>query len=213
MNIEDVYGIFQKYFRRRRLDKFRTLFPETLCKTIIDIGGRRYQWDHLNYGSEVTILNTDIRDASSNYNPSYHYVLGDARNVELPDESFDLAFSNSVIEHVGDWSDQVRFARELRRLGKSVYCQTPNKWFFFEPHLLTPFIHWLPRRWQTYTLFRYFTFWGLLTKPDRQYVRDFVGPTRLLSKSELASLFPDCDILTERFLLLPKSFIAVRRRD
>src|SRR2546425_12736950 len=96
-------------------------------------------------------------------------------------------------------------------LGKHIYCQTPNKWFFIEPHLIAPFVHWLPRRWRTYTLLRYCTLWGLVTKPDKEYVRNFVRTTRLLTKSELRTLFPECDILVEYFLLMPKSFIVVCR--
>jgi hypothetical protein len=210
MDIHLIYSLFACHFRPRRLEKFRSLFPEELCGTIIDMGGCRYQWDQLKYGSNVTILNIDIHEANSNDNPKYRYVAGDARNVDFPDEAFDLAFSNSVIEHVGEWTDQVRFAAEMRRLGRHIYCQTPNKWFFIEPHFISPFVHWLPRRWQTYTLFRYFTLWGLVTKPDKEYVKKVVGTIRLLTKSELRKLFPDCDILVERFLLMPKSFIVVR---
>jgi hypothetical protein len=211
MNIHAIYGVFRKYFQPRRLAQFRSLFPEGLCRTIIDVGGSTYQWDQLNYESRITILNVDINEARPHGNPNYQYVTGDARKVELSSGMFDLAFSNSVIEHVGEWPDQIRFAGEMRRLGKSIYCQTPNKWFFMEPHLITPFVHWLPLRWRTYTLLRYFTVWGLLTKPDEKWIRDHVWRTRLLTKSELELLFPDCDILVERFLLMRKSFIVVRR--
>ncbi len=39
-----------------------------------------------------------------------------------------------------------------------------------------------------------------------------VESTRLLRKSEMRQLFPDCEILTERMLwVLPKSYIAFRR--
>ncbi len=211
MDIKVIYGLFKNHFRPRRLEQFRSLFPEKLCGTIIDLGGCRYQWDQLKYDSNVTILNIDIHEANSNDNPNYRYVFGDARNVDFADGAFDLAYSNSVIEHVGEWPDQVRFAAETRRLGRDIYCQTPNKRFFMEPHLITPFVHWLPRRWQTYTLFRYFTLWGLVTKPDKEDVRNIAQTIRLLTKSELRTLFPDCDVLVERFLLMPKSFIVVRR--
>ena len=38
-----------------------------------------------------------------------------------------------------------------------------------------------------------------------------VDQTRLLTKSEVRQLFPDCEIITERTLwVIPKSYIAVR---
>ena len=37
--------------------------------------------------------------------------------------------------------------------------------FPIEPHVLTPFIHWLPRKLQA-RLLRNFTVWGLMTRPD-----------------------------------------------
>jgi hypothetical protein len=38
-----------------------------------------------------------------------------------------------------------------------------------------------------------------------------VSSTRLLGKSEMHELFPDCRILTERMLwIIPKSYIAIR---
>jgi methyltransferase family protein len=137
-NIHDICSLaalFMPHFRRRRPGEFRRSFPEQLSPTIIDMGGRHYQWHQSKHNSKVTILTLDIDEANSNRNSSYHYLGGHARYVGLPDRAFDLAFSNSVIEHFGEWSDQVRFA-EMRRLGRHIYCQTPNKWFFIEPHLL-----------------------------------------------------------------------------
>lgn len=80
---------------------------------------------------------------------------------------------------------------------------------FFEPHLLTPLVHFFPRAIQA-RLLRYFTVWGLMTKPSRAMVREFLDETRLLRYEEMRELFPDCEILRERFLGMTKSYVAVR---
>ena len=209
MNIHNIYAIFMKYFRTKRLSEFSKLFPEHTCKRIIDLGGTTYQWDHLCYKSEVTILNLDVHKKIKGPD-RYHFVQGDACNTGYPGKSFDLAFSNSVIEHVGDWNAQKKFAQEMLRIGKRIYLQTPNKRFFVEPHLIAPFIHYLPQKWAL-PLVRYFTVYGLVTKPTRKQAELFLSSIRLLGKRELKELFPGCDILTERFLFMAKSYIVVKR--
>ena len=61
---------------------------------------------------------------------TFHVIEGDACSVEqFGDRSFDLVFSNSVIEHVGPPAKQAEFAHEVLRLGRSYWVQTPSKWF------------------------------------------------------------------------------------
>lgn len=119
--------------------------------------------------------------------------------------------SNSVIEHLGTSDGQQEFAREVRRVGKGYFVQTPNRYFPVESHLLTPFVHWLPRCWQK-KLLRNFTLWRLITRPGQEYCARFHAEVRLLSKAEMAELFPGARIVTERFLGLPKSLIAIGTR-
>jgi SAM-dependent methyltransferase len=71
-----------------------------------------------------------------------------ASGTELPfeDDSFDIAFSNAVVEHVGGREQQRRFVAELCRVAPRVFVSTPNRWFPVETHTLVPFVHWLPRR-------------------------------------------------------------------
>lgn len=70
---------------------------------------------------------------------------GDDLTYPFPDGFFDLVLSDQVIEHVGDLDG---FASEVARvsapgsLGLHIY---PAKWCPIEPHLLTPFTHWLPK--------------------------------------------------------------------
>ena len=100
-------------------------------------------------------------------------------------------------------------AREVARVGRAFFVQTPDRRFPVEPHLLTPFIHYLPRHVQ-YHLIRNVTVWGLLTRPSVQRSEAFLREIRLLSRQELQLLFPDAVIFSERFLGMSKSLVAFR---
>jgi SAM-dependent methyltransferase len=142
--------------------------------------------------------------------PRFQYVKGDGRRLAFADGSFDLAFANSVIEHVGTLEDQRRFAHEMLRVGRRLYCQTPNRWFPVEFHYLGLFVHWLPRNWFTYFVHRRLTLRGVLGKPTRQQSLELRSEIRLLSRRELATLFPGCEIKSERVLGWTKSFVVWR---
>jgi len=82
-----------------------------------------------------------------------------------------------------------------------------------EQHLLTPLVHWLPKRWQA-AIVRRGTVWSALTRPttDRRdfYIEHFLRDVRLLSCREVRRLFPGARIIRERFLGMTKSLIAWR---
>jgi hypothetical protein len=191
------------YFRRRRFRGFDQFLSG--LETIVDFGGTPQIWLNV-HRRDVVLLNIDDQQVP----PGFVAMKGDARKTNFPDEHFDLAFSNSTIEHVGTWEDQQAFARELRRVGKRVYCQTPARGFFFEPHYFTPFIAWFGLLLNRYWFVRYFTYYGLRWKPSLEQVRDFQSHLRLLTYSEMRQLFPDCTIQRERFLGMTKSYIATR---
>ena len=122
-------------------------------------------------------------------------------------DSFDHCYSNSVIEHIGEWDDQKCVADEIRRVGRSYYVQTPNFYFFIEPHFIAPFIHWLPVKLRI-KLVRYFTLWGLTLRPDQAEIESAVRETVLLTKRQMRVLFPDASFLSERVLGMQKSIIS-----
>jgi len=104
-------------------------------------------------------------------------------------------------------------AAEAQRVGRAYWIQTPNRRFPLETHLLTPFVHLLPRKMQAIAVGR-LTVWSLLNRgraAEKQWYLDhFLNDVRLLSAGEFASLFPAATIRQERFLLLTKSLIATR---
>jgi hypothetical protein len=184
------------FFRTRRLLDFKERYAD--CKFIADIGGDPSVWDVVGRSEGIAIVNIWVPD----HRGSLPFILGDGCCLPFADKSVDLAFSNSAIEHVGDFAHQSKFAEEMLRVGKKVYCQTPCRWFPIDPHLSAFFLHWLPRSWLTPRLLRYFTLNGWLL--GRSYEYDVTW----LSKSQLTRIFPQCSIQTERFLGLPKSFIV-----
>jgi hypothetical protein len=157
-----------------------------------------YTWEILGRSSGVTILNIlPTKDTGG-----FTHVQGSACDIPFPDKSFDLAFSNSAIEHVGSEENQFKFASEMMRVGKRIYCQTPSRLFPIDPHLTALFLHWLPNSWLTPRILRYFTLNGWLLRKPYQY------DVTWISKRKLKKMFPGCKITTERFLLMPKSFIV-----
>jgi len=187
---------------------FAEQFRVSASTTVLDIGGAPETWDLLPIRPQVTLLN--IWPLCPWRLPErMQYVHGDARATGFADSSFDLAFSNSVIEHVGTWEDQRRFAEEVRRIARDYYVQTPNRAFPIEPHYAAPFVHWLPQHVQRRIL-RYATPWGWLQRPTQAYVDRVVAEIRLLDEREVRTLFPDATISVERVCGFAKSFIAVR---
>jgi len=66
-----------------------------------------------------------------------------AANAELPfaDDSFDIATSNAVLEHVGSFENQFFFVRELCRVARRVFISVPNRLFPVEHHTSIPLAH------------------------------------------------------------------------
>jgi len=193
------------YFRSRRHRWLAKEFAD--CRTVIDIGGRESMWYTVGFSPRVTIVNPEPVKIVQ---PGFEYIAGDGRALAYADGSFDLAFANSVIEHVGTFEDQRRFAREMLRVGRRLYCQTPNRWFPVEFHYLGFFVHWLPRNWFTYFVHRHLTLRGVLGKPTRQQSLELRSEIRLLSRRELQELFPGCKVKRERVLGCTKSFVVWR---
>lgn len=206
-DIHDVYRIFQKHFRPKRMRAFAELFGVDDRKRIIDVGGDKDNWEFIEAKPEVTIVNLDIDEERIG---RFRLLPGDARALDLPDNAFDIAYSNSVIEHVGTLDDQRRFAEETRRLAPRYYVQTPNRWFFIEPHFIAAFIHFLPK-----SVFRkmlpFFSLWYWIHWPTREEIDSVVDEINLLTADQMRELFPDAEIIHERVLGMTKSIIAVRR--
>jgi hypothetical protein len=141
----------------------------------------------------------------------------------LPFEAgaFDVVFCNSVIEHVtlpkeaclnerfsndawvaASLESQRRFAREIERVGKGYFVQTPHRHFPLEAHTWLPFVGWMPHDATV----------RLVRVTDRFWVKrcGYVD-WNLLGEREMRDLFPSAEIHVERVAGLPKSLVAYKR--
>jgi hypothetical protein len=199
----------QRRFRARRMALLARTVGLTRDMRVLDVGGTVDIWRLAPVMPRLVLLN----QARARYEigAGETVVLGDGASLPFADQSFDLVFSNSVIEHVGSRAAQARFAAEIARVGKQYWVQTPNRYFPVEHHMWTPFVHWLPRSWQAAILKR-FSIWRLVTNYDAAqrefYVNHYLDSIRLLSASDLRAFFPGATILRERFLGWTKSLIA-----
>ncbi|MGH8046246.1 MAG: methyltransferase domain-containing protein [Chthoniobacterales bacterium] len=178
---------------------------------ILDVGGYAPFWLETPIDVKgVDTVNPDHVEAPTGTKPPIHSMKGDGCDLPFADKSYAILFSNSVIEHVGDFEDQKKFAAEARRVGRKLWIQTPAFAFPIEPHCLAPFVHWFP--WSIRKRLLRFTPVALLGRTPWEEYCDSMRRTRILKKREVEELFPDCEVLTERvFGVLPKCYIACRR--
>lgn len=206
MNIHRPFIPVYTYFRAKRMQQFVHLFDITDQTRVLDVGGSLLNWTTVPIQPQLTILN--LPGDSGGPHEGAQWVLGDGLHLPFKDKSFDVVYSNSVIEHVGNFANQCELANEIMRVGKAYYVQTPARWFPFETHLLTPFVHYSPKKVQR-KLLRYFTIWGLFAQPSPEICDFFIAQTRLLDFGDVKKLFPHARIMHERLLGLTKSFIAI----
>jgi len=195
--------------RRRRFVLFRSLLDRLPRPVrLLDVGGTQFFWEMMGFrgddGLEITMLNL----MPSWTRPGFHSVVGDARDMrQFADQEFDIVFSNSVIEHVGEPEAQRRMASEIKRVGKCYFVQTPNRNFPLEPHFFFPGFQFLPLSTRIWLL-RHFDLGWYKKIPDYNAARYEVETIRLLSRREVARLFPEGMLHEERFAGLTVSFVV-----
>lgn len=178
---------------------------------LLDVGGTESFWTTLapqvaeDRGLSIVLLNLRAEPTRL---PNVMSVAGDARDMGgFEDGSFDVVFSNSVIEHLGGFEAQRQMAREVRRLGRRYFVQTPNFWFPLEPHYLVPGFQLLPVAVRA-ELIRRFDLGWIPRQPDPVAARRAAWSIQLLTARKLRRLFPGATLIPERVLGLTKAWLV-----
>lgn len=198
--------------RARRFNLFESLIADLPRPIrILDIGGTTVFWEHRGWAGrpdiQITVVNLVAEEQK---HPNIHPVRGDAtRLTAFPDQSFDVAFSNSVIEHLFTRGAQAAMAREVVRLARAYWVQTPNYRFPIEPHFHVIGWQWMPE-WVRIALIRRRRCGWRGPCHDVELARTTVREVKLMTRRDLARIFPDdATIRPERFFGLVKSWVVV----
>jgi hypothetical protein len=202
---EAIKPTLLQHWRNQRLDQFnRAVKPPPQAK-ILDLGGLPSMWGDAANQFEITIVNLpDALSKEQNQPGPCRMVEGDATNLRnlFADQSFDIVFSNSVIEHVGDEHQQRAFASEVMRLGKSYWIQTPSNHFPMDPHTGV-FLYWQKSEAHRQKLQAK---WAETMPAWAEMVRG----TTVVTRSEMSNLFPGSQVFVERKFGFEKSYSFYR---
>jgi len=205
---------FVSRLRRRRSAHLRIIIEQIYPCRILDVGGEAQYWINA-FGVgwlrerlvHVTLLNHTTEYVGADLDPSvFCVVVADGCALPYPARSFDLVHSNSVIEHVGCRVRRIAFVRELRRVGRWFYLQTPARCFPLEAHTRFPLFQYLPSAARVW-LFQHCRL-GTYPKLSAERARAFDQELQLLTARELAGLFPAVTIRRERLCGLTKSYMV-----
>lgn len=206
----EVIGNFQKHFRDLRKQRFLETFSLNSSSQlrILDLGGIPASSFCSDLEQcEVTYLNLlEPSQVRVHLLENHRYIKADAREIPFPNSYFDLIYSNSLLEHVGDFVQQEKVANEIRRVGKAYWIQTPYKHFPIEPHYNFPFFQYLPQKYKVFVHDRWRYSWVKLYNMDYEEIH-------LLDLKQIQDLFPETDFYYEKFGLLIKSIVAIKCED
>ncbi len=204
--------------RERKFSQFLSLIMPREHESIIDVGVNTTEYSatdnylekHYSHPENITAVGLGTDEEITTFQTRYPLVTtqaGDGRSLSFPDNAFDIAYSNAVIEHVGNFDDQRRFLSELYRVSRRGYLTTPNRLFPIELHTRIPLLHLLLSK-KNFDVF--------VTKIGKPWAAgDYMS---LLSESDLHRLFSQAGIrhytlVKNRLCGLPMTFTVIWHKE
>ena len=141
-NRKRKYGLFLEQLKPSKKDSIL----DVGYSNIDDTGLANYLETYYPYPHNITALGIESDDLFKKRYPLIKTVIYDGGVFPFADQSFDIGWSNAVIEHVGDEQRQLLFLSELHRTCRQLFFTTPNRYFPIEVHTRLPILHWLPKK-------------------------------------------------------------------
>lgn len=148
-----IANAISKKNRDRKYKYFKERVGFTADTKVLDVGFANHEFSpidnylekHYPFRAKITALGVGGKDEFTKNYPDVETVLYDGKIFPFADKTFDIGWSNAVIEHVGGKDRQLLFLKELLRTCRTAYFTTPNVYFPVELHTRTLFLHWLPK--------------------------------------------------------------------
>lgn len=191
-------GRLSAWNRARKWRLFERALPSAFSAgRVLDVGytnreylpGDNFIEKHLPRPERLTALGVEPHDEFSARYPGVEVVRYDGGCFPFEDGAFDVVWANAVLEHVGGHGDQLRFLREVRRVGRQAFVTTPNRHFPIEVHTRIPLLHLLPRP----------VFERFLRATGREWAAG--GYMRLLGASDIRSLLAEAGVAPAEYSL------------
>jgi len=144
-----IAGKFSQYNRKRKWGLFTENMPFNENTKLLDVGFNDIEFSNVDnyleksypYQNNITALGIIGNKNFQKRYPLVNAVLYDGKIFPFDNNSFNICWSNAVIEHVGTYEEQLNFIKEMCRVSKQVFFTTPNKLFPIEVHTRTPILH------------------------------------------------------------------------
>lgn len=204
--------------RAKRFLEFIKKLPRPI--RVIDLGGSAEMWARWGVTETdrllITLINNHHIDKSHlGERLSGNFISERQMDVmELSKEdlaSYDVVFSNSMLEHLSSVEEQTRLAASIANCGLPYFVQVPNKNCIVDPHFphpLAPFFAAWPRSFQVRTLTLHRLGSGSRCASTEEAIRRLHYYTPL-SRHRLRQIFPGATIAIERTFGLPLSLVAM----
>lgn len=199
----------QKFWRSRRMEAFLSRMQPQKGAEILDIGGTPELWEMIDLELDVTLLNLSqvCHQFSGSTKRVYSVIEADATDtIAFRDRTFDIVFSNSVIEHLGDEFKQTAFVQNVYRLAPQYWIQTPSIWFPIEAHCNLPLWWFYPQELKQVWLNRW-------QDRGRKFLWKQMQETQVFTLAKFKTLLPDSAVYVERFAGFPKSYSLYHRSN
>lgn len=152
--------------------------------SLINVGGSAGIIDNYLADHCARVLSLDIDAPAVEYAKNHFqkanliFEVGDALDIQATDQSFDIAISSQVYEHVPDPEKMLRELHRVLKPGGICYFAASNRLMWNEPHynlkLLSVMPRWLAHRYirmtgkASFYHEKHYTYWGL-----RKLVKEF----------------------------------------